>query len=163
MKTSKLLSLFLGSLLALTVLSASAAETKDAGPAPKKMRLTIATYKRSTYVVEIRDGELFYSHKNATNNTEIKITPTPEQWQEFRQTLDELKVWKWHNRYDNPDEFEGATWSILVEYSDRNIKTGGRNGYPDADGDISTQPLPTHTFFNYLKAVQKLLGGKDFK
>jgi hypothetical protein len=78
------------------------------------------------------------------------ITPTAEQWREFRQSIDELKVWRWRPDYSDSAIMDGTQWQLELAYSDHSLKTGGSNKYPEH-------------FDRYLAAVQKLLGGKTFK
>ena len=46
---------------------------------------------------------------------EILVTynPSAEEWKEFSQSLEQLKVWDWKQRYDS-DILDGTQWSLLV-------------------------------------------------
>ena len=46
---------------------------------------------------------------------EILVThnPSDEDWKEFSQSLEQLKVWDWKKRYDS-DILDGTQWSLLV-------------------------------------------------
>ena len=46
---------------------------------------------------------------------EILVThnPSDEDWKEFSQSLEQLKVWDWKQRYDS-DILDGTQWSLLV-------------------------------------------------
>ena len=80
---------------------------------------------------------------------EILVThnPSAEEWKEFSQSLEQLKVWDWKQRYDS-HILDGTQWSLLVRttrylmaqspfgtlddktvpYSE--IKCGGSNAFP---------------------------------
>ena len=125
----------------------SAAEPSSA---PRNFSAYIGGFEGPTYLVELRDNALTYTSgpRNKPNHT--RITPTAAQWQEFRQTLDALDVWRWRSNYTNNTFKDGTQWRISLEYADRALKTEGSNDYPKH-------------FDRYLAAIQKLLGGKTFK
>ena len=154
MKTAKYIFAF------ALVVAAISSLADDTNVVPKHFKASIETFKRPSYTVELRDSVLVYSIMVRGTNTEIKITPTFEQWQEFRHTLDNLKVWQWQTRYYNPNYRDGTGWRLDIGYADHSIRVGGGNSYPDTAGKPSDQP--TVVFTNYLAAVQKLLGGKTF-
>jgi len=155
-KTAK----FLIALFFAVVAISSLAE--DTNVVPKNFKAYIGGFGGPSYTVELQNGVLVYS-EDTTNTLQIKITPTLAQWQEFRHDLDDLQVWQWQSRYDNPRVCDGTQWSLLIDYPDKHLETGGGNSYPDAVGKPNKNPELTKTFHNYLAAVQKLLGGKDFK
>jgi hypothetical protein len=111
----------------------------------------------------LQNGAILYSKKNSTNTVHLTITPTAQQWQEFRRALEDLNVWQWQSQFINYDVFDGTAWSFSIEYIDRGLTARGSNGYPDDLGKFSKEIEPTKTFRAYLAAVQRLLGGKDFK
>ena len=79
--------------------------------------------------------------------TLVTHNPSAEEWKEFSQSLEQLKVWDWKQRYDS-DILDGTQWSLLVRttrylmaqspfatsddkpvpYSE--IKCGGSNAFP---------------------------------
>ena len=138
-------------------------------PIPKKFSALIGGFFGPTYVIELRDGTLHYTeHKRSTGpkpTASATITPTPEQWREFRKSLDQLNVWRWRPDYSNNAIADGTQWRLEIQYSDHTLKTEGSNDYPDDTGapkgktDIST----TKAFDRFVAAVEKLLGGKTFK
>ncbi len=45
--------------------------------------------------------------------TLVTHNPSDEDWKEFSQSLEQLKVWDWKQRYDS-DILDGTQWSLLV-------------------------------------------------
>ncbi len=138
----------------------------DADAGPKKLVASVGGFLADSYSVELRNGALVYKAMKGVSKkrkeTSIEITPTPEQWRDFRRSLDDLKVWKWDSHYFNPGVTDGIIWTLEVEYHDHRIKTIGRNSYPDDTGVASDSPRQTKAFQRYLAAVEKLLGDKPF-
>ncbi len=122
---------------------------------PKAFRAVIGGLEGSTYTVELGDGALHYTEQRETSvgygvTSSATVTPTPQQWQEFRKSIDQFAIWRWRPNYPNHGIEDGTQWRFDLECSDRAIKTEGSNDHPDH-------------FDRYLAAVQKLLDGKTFK
>ena len=135
---------------------------------PKKFSAIIGGFLGSTHSVELRDGALRYIEKKPTsagNGTlsSATFTPTLEQWQEFRKSLDELNVWQWHSDYPSGGVKDGTQWSLEIAYTDHVLKSHGDNNYPDASGKPNGKPEPTKDFSRYLAAIKKLIGGRRFE
>lgn len=148
--------------LFLASLMMSAAEPSAV---PKRFNAYIGGFMGASYKLELHDGVLTYTafgggHSNPKQKT---IKPTEAQWREFRQTLDELKVWQWRDKYPNNGTMDGTQWSLDIAFADRALKTRGDNNYPDATGKPNGEPETTKAFTRYLAAVQKLIGGKAFE
>jgi hypothetical protein len=102
--------------------------------------------------VGLTNRVLTYSAANPfapQKNLQAEIIPSAEQWHEFRQTLDELNVWRWRSNYAS-HIVDGKYWSVDIVYSDRTLRAEGSSNFPKA-------------FEDYLAAMEKLLGGRDFK
>jgi hypothetical protein len=141
-----------------------------AGPTdmPKEFTTVIGGFLGSTYAVELRDGALRYTEKKAANGryevtSSATVTPTPEQWQEFRKSIDQLNIWRWHTEYPSRGTQDGTHWSLEIAYADRALKTHGDNNYPDVTGRPNDNPDTTETFNRYLAAVRTLIGGRHFE
>lgn len=119
----------------------------------------------ASYRVELKAGALIYTKSDAghRNPQPVPVTPTAAHWQEFRQALDEIKIWEWRGEYPSNGVVDGTQWSLDITYADHALKTHGDNSYPDAAGKPNGKPLPTPAFNRYLAAVQKLIGGKKFE
>ena len=100
---------------------------------------------------------------------EILVThnPSDEDWKEFSQSLEQLKVWDWKQRYDS-DILDGTQWSLLVRttrylmaqspfgtlddkpvpYSE--IKCGGSNAFPP-------------NFSKFITSINKLINPDFFE
>jgi hypothetical protein len=146
------------------LLAASATAAAEPSAVPTHFVARIGGFLGSTYSVELKDRTLTYtiSSKGQTNVRPATITPTQADWREFRQTLDELKVWQWQNDYPRGGVVDGTQWLLEISYGDRTLKSRGDNNYPDASGKPTGKPEFTPAFSRYLGAIKKLIGGKDF-
>jgi len=133
--------------------------------APSRLSASIDNFGGHTYAVDLRDGKLVYSDTTSKSVAQpITITPSPDQWREFRRALDAIGVWTWHERYmPNEVVFNGTSWSLSLRYPDRSLVTGGGNCYPDAHGAPTGVALRTPAFRQFEAAVEALLGGKSFR
>ena len=131
---------------------------------PKHFIARIGGFLGASYSVELRDGALLYtsSESGQRNQNHATLTPTAAQWREFRQTLDDLKVWQWRADYPRQGTVDGTQWSLDIAYSDHSLTAHGDNNYPDATGKPNGRPEPTEAFNRYLAAIKKLIGGKSF-
>ena len=135
----------------------------ETGP-PKIFNATIGGFLGTSYSVELQKGVLIYKTQSGNQRvSQIEIIPTVGQWDEFRRSLDSLKVWQWRLDYPNPQICDGTQWSLDIEYSDHLLRATGDNNYPTASGRPNGKPHSTKTFESYLAAIQRLLGGKEFK
>lgn len=149
------------SLRAVALCSSFAAETNAA---PQSLRTSIGGFLGTSYSVELRDGSLYYSAADGARKTQpIRITPSAQQWREFRRALDGLGIWQWRTNYPNPGVYDGTQWALEIRYSDCSLKTQGDNNFPGRGGKPSGSPTGTKAFSAYTTAVRKLLGGKEFR
>jgi hypothetical protein len=135
---------------------------------PEKFGAFIGGFLGSTYLVELRDGALHYTEKKVRNGrfqvTEsATVTPTVQQWEEFRKNIDELNLWQWRADYPSQGIVDGTQWSLEIAYADHVLKTNGSNNYPDASGNPSGNSNVTKTFGRYLAAIKRLIGGRSFE
>jgi hypothetical protein len=127
---------------------AQAAETEFV---PEKFAAHIGGFLGETYAVELRQGKLRYEvHRAGVLKNTATLTPKPEQWREFRASLDQAGAWKWKPEYINRKILDGTQWHLEIRYPDRQIQVKGSNATPKE-------------FPSYLAAVEKLLGGKTFR
>jgi len=42
----------------------------------------------------------------------VKVTPTDQQWREFRRALDNVSIWQWRTNYPEPGFCDGTQWSL---------------------------------------------------
>ena len=78
-----------------------------------------------------------------------KVNPSPHAWREFFKTLDQIDIWRWKSRYENPGIMDGSSWKVTIELENRKLVSSGSNNFPD-NFDILSE------------SVRKLLGGSDF-
>lgn len=149
-------------LLAIRVTHISAAEAPQI---PNKFSAYIGGFMGASYSVELHDGALSYTiyEKGHMNPKQKTITPTESQWREFRQTLDDLRIWNWHTDYPTNVVVDGTQWSLDIAYADRALHAHGDNNYPDDTGKPNGDTKSSKAFDRYSGAVQKLLGGEAFQ
>ena len=136
----------------------------DQSPVPKRFTARIGGFLGASYSVELHDGALLYtsSERGQRNQKHATFTPTAAQWREFRQTLDDLKVWQWRADYPSQGVVDGTQWMLGIAYADRALTARGDNNYPDATGKPNGSPDSTEAFNRYLAAIKKLIGGGSF-
>ena len=150
--------------LVMLVLLTGVIDASEPTAIPQTFSVRIGGMLGSTFRVELSGKTLDYSvTRRRETSAPVKVTPTTEQWREFRKALDEANVWRWKSDYLNRRVMDGTQWSLDITYADRSIKAAGSNSYPDDKGKANGQPQFTPAFARYLAAVEKLLGGKPFK
>ncbi len=114
---------------------------------PQKFNFSITDISGPSYHFEFAQGFLAYSvtQPGQKSKPPLHRAPTPEQWQEFRQKMDRMKVWQWKTNYGNKSFIEGTQWSLDLAYSDRVIHSEGHRDFPD-------------NYDSFLKALGKLVG-----
>jgi hypothetical protein len=146
------------------LLAISAKPAGEPSAVPTHFVARIGGFLGSTYSVELKDGTLTYtaSGRGQTDVRHATITPTDSAWREFRQSLDDLKIWQWQNDYPRGGVVDGTQWLLQIAYSDRALKSRGDNNYPDTSGKPTGKPEFTPVFERYLGAIKTLIGGRDF-
>jgi hypothetical protein len=146
------------------VFAAPGMRADERSPVPTRFIARIGGFLGASYSVELHDGALLYtsSESGQRNRKQETLTPTAAQWREFRQTLDDLKVWQWRADYPNHGINDGTQWSLDIAFADRSLTAHGDNNYPDTTGKPNGSSDSTKTFNRYLAAIKKLIGGKNF-
>lgn len=131
---------------------------------PQRFHARVGGFMGYTYEVQLQDGRLQYARFGGGHKSQhARVRPTMEQWREFRRELDAIDVWRWRLQYSTPGVSDGTQWSLDVTYPDTAVRTHGNNDYPGATPDPSGVPSGSKAFSRYLKAVQRLLGGRAFE
>jgi len=151
---------------AVLVLAACGAEplrarAADPGP-PREILVAIHGFMGSSHAVVLRDGVVVYTALQGTEKRQTRTTPTPDQWRQFRETLDSLRVWQWRSKYPNPGVADGLRWDVDLTYADRSLHVEGDSNFPDDEGKPVNSAQPTSAFQRLREAVQKLIGDASF-
>jgi hypothetical protein len=151
-------------LVAGVLLCANSLFAGETSAIPQQFHTRIGGFMGNTYEVQLQDGCLQYETSGRGNKSDqARVCPTVEQWREFRRELDAIGVWRWRAQYSTPGVADGTQWSLDVTYPDRAIGTQGSNNYPGDTPDSLGVHSGSKAFTRYLKAVQRLLGGKAFE
>ena len=86
---------------------------------PKRFTARIGGFLGASYSVELHDGALLYtsSERGQRNQKHATLTPAAAQWRDFRQTLDDLKVWQWRADYPRQGTVDGTQWMLDIAYA----------------------------------------------
>jgi len=158
----------IGLTIVLSLQLLTAASMTLAAPAPSvmpsKFSIGFNGLMGSGQGVVLQEGVLVYTQYGRNGSKDVKkITPSPEQWRQFRQALDEINIWRWQAKYPNPGGVaDGLRWQIELTYPDHTLHVEGDNNYPDDNGRPSNESQQTKAFQRLRAAVQALLGGASF-
>ena len=125
---------------------------QNQSPIPDKFACIIGGYFRPSYAVEIDGtGCLIYKAmgKEYTIRETKKISPDTKRWNDFWESCDHINIWDWTKKYENPEVLDGYHWIVEIAYSDNSIVSSGNNEKPVS-------------FDQFLKSVEKLIGGLEF-
>jgi hypothetical protein len=152
--------------LSLQLLAAACVPPAGAAPSvvPSKFSMALNGFMRAAQGVLLQEGVLIYTQYSRNGaKDQKKITPSPEQWRQFRQALDEINVWRWQAKYPNPGGVaDGLQWRIEVTYPDHTLHVEGDNNYPDDSGRPINATQQTKAFQKLRAAVQALIGDSSF-
>ena len=151
-------------LIAVALLCSPSLLVGETSAIPQQFHARVGGFMGYTYEVQLHDGRLQYARLGGGHKPQrARVRPTMEQWKDFRRELDAIDVWRWRSQYSTPGVSDGTQWSVDVAYPDRAVRTRGNNDYPGATPGPSGVPSGSKTFNRYLKAVQRLLGGRAFE
>ena len=107
------------------------------------------------------DGKsLAYEQTYRAKKTKADINPSDQQWQRFWKQMDEVNVWSWQKRYDNPDVMDGMVWHVKMGLGTNRVETYGSNAYPGNTETNRSDINPSKLFMQYQAAVEELIGRK---
>jgi hypothetical protein len=106
--------------------------------------------------VRLVDGRLLYEWASAGGYSGVvmEASPTPEEWAQFRETVDRLGVREWEPEYVSAYSCCDVTyWHLSLEMDGRRVVARGANAYPGSPGpDVSKE------FRAFRAAVERLIG-----
>jgi hypothetical protein len=134
---------------------------------PGRLSVSIGGYFGPSYGVKPENGRLTYlpARRDMGEDRLLvseDISPSADQWREFRAALDRQGVWNCEANYHNPGICDGTSWSLEIAYSDKAIVSGGTNCFPGESGRaISIVDLSKDdTFHEFCSVVSALVGGE---
>ena len=77
--------------------------------------------------------------------------PSDQDWEQFFDVMDNLKVWSWKKDYNDEGMLDGTQWELIIKIKGkRGRKIYGSNAYPEPKG----------TFKSFIKSLNKLSKSK---
>lgn len=112
----------------------------------------------SLYVrlVDDRNGRLLYEWASAGGYSGVvmEASPTPEEWAQFRETVDRLGVRAWEPEYVSAHSCcDVVYWHLRLEMDGHSTVVRGANAYPGSSG-----PEASREFRKFRAAVERLIG-----
>jgi hypothetical protein len=113
--------------------------------------ISIGGYSGPSYSVEIQGENLLYKIYGSSyilEKTE-SMKPSPMQLDKFWEDCDEINIWQWKTRYEDPDIIDGYSWKVDIKRGGKSIHSSGSNKTPAQ-------------FHKFLESVRELLGDVKF-
>ena len=103
--------------------------------APEVLQFVQGGYLNGGRALELVDGVLRWTpQEGAWGHAPFclpgEVRPDAEAWGRFRAAIDDLNVWGWETRYEDPRILDGSYWRLLVNWAGRTIDASGANAYP---------------------------------
>src|SRR5215471_10803465 len=131
-------------IIGLGVFFAASCFAAETNAAPESFKTFVGGFTGPSYSVELRDGKLYYSVVDGPSHTRAaKITPSTQQWGEFRRALEDIGVWQWRTNYPNPRVSDGTQWSLEIRWGGRALRARGSNSFPATGGEPNGRPERT--------------------
>lgn len=92
------------------------------------------------------------SFLSAPGTTQTRIAVSRAQWRAFCTEIEDIGVWRWQPRYEDPSVMDGTQWSARMQFGTQALDTSGYNAYPEQE-----------RFNRFLQAVRGLIGGREFR
>ena len=117
-----------------------------------RFEVYVGGFMGPSYSVEKDDDVLLYKTYGDGYSLEKtqRIEPSPQEWKRFFDVCDQIGIWEWQERYENPQIMDGFSWRVVVELGGKRLDTSGSNEGPD-NLDV------------LLGSVSELLGGAVFR
>lgn len=131
---------------------------------PTRFEFKVGGYLGSSYEFVFNSGRLEYRTfgYGFEPKTEASLVVSDEEWQRFREAVEQLHIWDWQSDYEVP-VLDGTEWSLRLQYGDQAIESSGSNGYPGDPPSSTEGPEYSRAFNRFLEAVNHLLDGLSFR
>lgn len=130
------------------------------GAPPKAFEFYIGGSVGPSLYVRLAEGRLFYERASAGgySGEVMEASPAPEEWAQFRETVDRLGVWEWEPEYLSAHSCCDVTyWHLRLDMDGRAIVVSGANAYPGSEG-----PEVSGAFRGFRAAVERLIGRSSY-
>ena len=117
---------------------------------PSKLEIFVGGGPEPAYSVESIGTMLRYTCIDQHGSPTEDISPTEEDWNRFKDTLEDLNVWNWKPSYSTSGIIlDGTSWSISAHWDGQEIESKGSNAFPSRFGE-------------FLDSVSSLIDGRHF-
>ena len=99
-----------------------------------------------------------FEQNGAPDQNGLPITPSQQEWQAFRDAIEQAGVFRWQPDYPSTGVFDGTQWRIQISYADHQLAISGDNNFPDANGKANSSSVWTSSFRKFVAALRTLLG-----
>src|SRR6185436_688723 len=108
--------------------------------ASNRLLVTIGGFPHGHEEVRWRRGRLWY-RPDEYDEYVVSLVPTVQEWEAFWAAIDQIGVWQWQSRYDNPDILDGTQWTLELTNGSRRVKCFGSNSFPGGSDREHARPF----------------------
>ena len=123
---------------------------------PKNFVASIGGFSGASYKIVFDGKGCKYKHNpngfTEWGGTTHELGVSENSWKILRDQLNDIELWKWQQRYENPEIHDGTVWEIEIETENQIVRSTGSNAGPGRD-----------RFRAMLEALSKFAGGKTFE
>ena len=110
------------------------------------LNFSIGGFSQGTENIIWKNDKLYLYFDGIFLDEDVTI-PSANDWEEFWDEVDALKVWGWEKDYNDDDVSDGTQWELTIKREGRRKRRiFGSNAYPEPKG----------TFNSFIKALNKL-------
>ena len=107
------------------------------------------------------------------------VSPSRHQWRGFLRVLNRLDVWRWRRHYSHEaPPTDGTDWGVEIVWEEKSVAAAGYMAFParrkgvaeeerdwiqlEGQADDQTNDDYSDDFKDFLRAVSRLIGGREF-
>ena len=115
-----------------------------------KFEFFIGGFTSTDITLKLKEGVIVLINRGSgCSRDRIVHTPSKEEWNEFSNSLKNLKIWNWKKDYYNPEVQDGTQWELSIEEGSSKLDCYGSNQYPPE-------------FKDFVNTVHKLINATVF-
>ena len=129
---------------------------RSPSPLPSAFEFYVGGSVGPSLYVRLVDSRLYYERASAGGYSGVvmEVTPAPEEWARFMETVRRLGVRMWEPEYVSAYSCCDVTyWYLRMDANGDNVVARGANCYPGSAG-----PEVSREFREFRQAVEELIG-----